>query len=54
MDVKADTTLTLKFPEVSSYTFWLSVTEECPVISEMVLRIMLPFSTLVYLNWGFH
>jgi hypothetical protein len=54
MDVKADTILTLKFPEISSDTFWLSVKEEYPVISEMVLRIMFPFSTLVYLNWGFH
>jgi hypothetical protein len=45
-DLKADRTLKLKFREFSLDTFWLFVREENSVISEMAVKIFLPFSTM--------
>jgi hypothetical protein len=47
-----DVTVKLKFRELSLGTLWLSVKEEWTVISKMANRILLPFSTPVYQNWG--
>jgi hypothetical protein len=48
-----DVTAKPKFTELSLGTFWLWMKEECFMISEMARRILLPFSTPVYLNRGF-
>jgi hypothetical protein len=44
-DLKVDRTIKLKFRELSLDIFWPSLKEEYLVISEMAVRILLPFST---------
>jgi hypothetical protein len=51
--MKEDRALIRKFRDLLLDTFWLAVTEECPVISGMVLRILLPFWTTYFCEVGF-
>jgi hypothetical protein len=52
-DLTADGTLILKLYEFLWNTFWLSIKEEFPVISEMAVRILLPFLIKYLREWGF-
>jgi hypothetical protein len=52
IDIKADRTLRLQFHELSLDTFSLIGKEEYPVIGNMAVRMLFPFSTTYLCELG--
>ena len=53
MAISCDRTLRLKYSEITIDSFWISVQQEYPVISEIAVSILLQFSTSYLCELGF-
>lgn len=53
IDIQTDTALQTKFKECSLTNFWASVNKEYPFVSEIALKLLIPFATTYLCESGF-